>query len=185
MTEASVAWAEETMDGLAHTLKGLSLAPEHVELGSRGRALAVRTGGEYFVTVFAPASEGPSTVILSTGVFLGVDGAQLSEALLAINAYNRTRAGGRCALSSSTDGSLLVTLHETMMPAILTNVPPFFQALLIGFNPLSARKVLRGQGIRGERWMWNSTHDLIPILEAVDDEADVLLGADELTDPDR
>lgn len=83
-------------------------------------------------------------------------------------------------------GELLVSLHETVGPAILTNVPPYFHALLTtGFSPLSARKVLRAHGITGERRLWRSEADLDLLLSAVDDKADVVLDLDELLDPER
>lgn len=129
MSEASVAWARESIDGLSRTLVGLSLSPKPVDVGARGAAIAV-TDGEYFVTLFAPVSQGPSTVVLSTGVFRGVDSSRSADALAAVNAYNRTRGVGRCVVTRSGSGDLLFSLHDTIGPAILTNVPPYFQALL-------------------------------------------------------
>jgi hypothetical protein len=159
--------------------------PEPIDVGPRGTAIAVRTDGDHFVTLFAPVSEGPSTVVLSTSVFRGVDSSRTADALAAVNSYNRTRGGGRCVVTRSNSGDLLFSLHDTIVPAILTNVPPFFQAMLTGFNALSARKILRAHGINGERWLWRSAADLLLLLEAVDDQADVLLDIDELMDPER
>jgi hypothetical protein len=187
VSEASVAWARESIDELSRTLVGLSLSPEPINVGARGAAIAVRTGGDYFVTLFAPVSEGPSTVVLSTGVFRSVDSSRSADALAAVNAYNRTRGGGRCVVtrSNSSSGDLLFSLHDTIGPAILTHVPPYFQALLTAFTPLSARKVLRAHGINGERWLWRSDADLQLLFGAVDDQADVLLDLQDLMNPER
>lgn len=64
MSEASVAWARESIDQLSRTLVELSLSPEPIDVGARGAAIAVRTDADYFVTLFAPVSEGSSTVVL-------------------------------------------------------------------------------------------------------------------------
>jgi hypothetical protein len=76
-------------------------------------------------------------------------------------------------------------LHDTIVPAILTSVPQYFQALLTAFNPLSARKVLRAHGINGERWLWRSDADLELLLGAVDDQADLLLDLNEIMNPEK
>lgn len=186
MSEARIAWVQETMDNLSRTLESLSLMPEKIDVGQRGAAIAVRPGGgDHFVTLFAPVSEGPGTVVLSTGVFRGVGPSRTADALVAVNSYNRTRASGRCVVTRSGSGDLLFSLHNTIVPAVLTNVPQFFQALVTDFGAYSARKILRAHGINGERWLWRSTADLILLLDAVDDQADVLLDLDELMDPEH
>jgi hypothetical protein len=185
VSEANVAWARGTIDELSRTLVGLSLSPEPVDVGARGPAIAVRTDGDYFVALFAPVSEGPSTVVLTTGVFRGVNSSRSVDALAAVNEYNRTRGGGRCVVTLSSSGDLLFSLHDTIVPAILTSVPQYFQALLTAFNPLSARKVLRAHGINGERWLWRSDADLELLLGAVDDQADLLLDLNEIMNPEK
>ncbi|HEV8063821.1 MAG TPA: hypothetical protein VGP46_03270 [Acidimicrobiales bacterium] len=181
MSEARIAWAEQTTGELSRTLTALSLPHEVIDLGSQGTALAIKIDDNSFVTILVPiAVEGPSTVVVSTGVLRDIDASRHGDALIAVNAANRTRMDGRCVVTWSSDGQLLFTLHQTIVPAILTTVPQFFQALLNSFSPLSARKLLRSFGIQGDRWVWRSTADLIPVLDAVDDQADVLLDLDEL-----
>ena len=182
MSELSHAWANETIATLTSSLEGMSFVVERIDVGHRGATLVLRTEGEYFATIFAASSEGPTRVIVSTGVLLDISAASEKDVLAAANAYNRTRSQGRCVVTLSSDRGLVVTLQETILPAILTNVPPFFQSFVSAFAAEAriARKFLKGKHISGSRYLWTGPADLVRLMSTIDVETDMLLDFEDL-----
>lgn len=183
MSESGAIWARDTVAELSQTMSSFGYTIEPIDVADRGTAVAVRTEGQYFFTVFAAASEGPTRVVLSTGVYRDLSPARAQIALTAANAYQRTRAQGRLAVSETQPGGpLLVSLHTTMLPAILTNVPPFAQSFLGGFAAESriARKFLRERGVVATSYRYQSASDAALLLDVVDDRTDLLLDFEDL-----
>lgn len=181
MTENGRIWAHDSIASLSQMLSTLSMTTEQVDIGVRGAALAVRTESDYYATILAAESEGPAVVVISTGVLRSVDPDKAWDALVAANAFGKTRAIGRLGVSEGRNG-YTVTLHTAVVPQILLNVPEYTRAFLGAFagQPRIARKFLASRGIRGDRFLWTSSSDVTDVLDTVDDETDLLLDFEEL-----
>jgi hypothetical protein len=180
MSEAGYRWANETLAELRPLMEGMFASVQSISVGDRGAALAVRTDGDHFFTLFAAASEGPTRIVINTGVLLGASGGD-TDVVRVANEFNRTRSQGRAVVLEASGGSTII-LQETLLPAILVNVPPFARSYLSGFAGESriARKYFQSAGVTGERYLWTDTGDLEPLLAAIDDRTDLLLDMSDL-----
>ena len=181
LSENSRIWARDTIAQLSATLSAFSVHVEPVDVGARGSALAARIDDKYFLTIFAAESEGPTRVVISTGILRNVDLDRYWDALAAANMFHRTRAQGRVVLSNNSSAAT-ITLQMTMGPAILNNVPQFAQVTLGAFAAEAriARKFLAEKGIKGDRYSWETGADLELLMHAIDDQTDLLLDFDDL-----
>jgi hypothetical protein len=86
------------------------------------------------------------------------------------------------AVYGSPGRGLTITLHLTMGPAVLTNVPPFARGLLTEFTGEAsiARKFLSDHGVTGDPFRLNTETDLADLLDTIDDRTEPLLDFDEI-----
>jgi hypothetical protein len=174
-TEACVRWAAQTVDDLQALFSALAFPTEKIDVGNRGAALVVRTAASSHAVILAGASEGPSRVIVVTGLLRNIDAASRLSALEAANDFNRTRTGGHCVVSGANE--VMVTLQTAIIPAILTSTPPFARAFLEAFtgDVRLTRRYFRDRGISGLPLRVEAPADVTTLLATVDVETDVLL----------
>jgi hypothetical protein len=172
-----VKWAAQTIAELADLFGAMPFAVQNIDLGDRGAALAVRTAGPYYAVILAAATEGPSRVVMTTGILRGLEDSRRPAALNAANDFNRTRTGGQCVVSASQRGGLVITMQTAIGPAILNQAPGFARAQLDGFasDGRIARRYFNDRYLVGSPFLWNEPADLWDLLATVDIDTDVLL----------